>query len=85
MGQDNPGVLQDWLGSTNRARAESIAKKSRITVKKLGFQSKLTNRDKTGTVRGQNGDTRGHLNDVFGCFDVSKISSQPGTGEKKPL
>jgi hypothetical protein len=26
MGQDNPGVLQDWLGSTNRARAESIVK-----------------------------------------------------------
>ena len=50
MGQDNPGVLQDWLGSTNRARAESIAKKSRITVKKLGFQSKLTNGDKTGTL-----------------------------------
>jgi len=26
MGQDKPGVLQDWLGSKNRARAEGIAK-----------------------------------------------------------
>ena len=72
MGQDNPGVLQDWLGSTNRARAESIAKKSRITVKKLGFQSKLTNGDKTGTlkrqVRGQNGDITGTKRGHSGTF-----------------
>jgi hypothetical protein len=27
MGQDKPGALQDWLGSKNRARAESIAEK----------------------------------------------------------
>jgi len=26
MGQEKPGALQDWLGSKNRARAESIVK-----------------------------------------------------------
>jgi hypothetical protein len=48
MGQDNPGVLQDWLGSTNRARAESIAKKSALPSKNLDFSQNL----QTGTKQG---------------------------------
>ncbi len=93
MGQDKPGVLQDWLGSKNRARAESIALKAFLSVKKTSISVNTYKRGQngdikkasTGTLRGQNGDTRGHLYDVFGCFDVSKISSQSGIGEKKPL
>jgi hypothetical protein len=46
-GQDKPGVLQGWLGSKNRARAESIAFKS--LVKKRDFIAKPTNGDIAGT------------------------------------
>jgi hypothetical protein len=95
-GQDKLGVLQDWLGSKKRARAESIAKKSALSSKKLGFQSKLTNGDKTGTlkrqVQGQNGDStgtkRGHLGIFERCFRVffcPKIFISTWDGRKKTL
>jgi len=76
MGQDNPGVLQDWLGSTNRARAESIAKKKPhyrqktwISVKtyKRG-QNGDTKKASTGTKRGHYGDKTGTLGDICMTF-----------------
>jgi hypothetical protein len=48
MGQDKPGAVQGWLGSKNRARAESIVKKSALPSKNLDFSQNL----QTGTKRG---------------------------------
>ena len=54
MGQDNPGVLQDWLGSTNRARAASIAETAYLEHTK---KPNLTQRQPFGTA----GTKRAHL------------------------
>jgi hypothetical protein len=48
MGQDKPGALQDWLGSKNRARAESIAEKSALPSKNLDFSQNLQTETKRG-------------------------------------
>jgi hypothetical protein len=57
MGQDKPGVLKDWLGSKNRARAESIAKIFRLERrKKFDLSQKphlRRHRHKTGTSKRQ--------------------------------
>jgi len=72
MGQDKPGVLQDWLGSKNRARAESIALKAFLSVKKTSISVNTYKRGQngdikkasTGTKRGHYGDKTGTLGDI---------------------
>jgi hypothetical protein len=68
MGQDKPGALQDWLGSKNRARAESIASKE-IASKNLDF-TKLTNGAQNGdTIKASTGPKRGHYGDKTGTVE----------------
>jgi len=76
MGQDKPGVLQDWLGSTNRARAGGIALNFQPIVKKTWISGKTykrgqngdTKKASTGTKRGQFGDKTGTLGDIWTMF-----------------
>jgi len=81
MGQDQPGVLLDGLGSKNRARAESIALKAFLSVKKTSIPVNTYK-------RGQNGDKTGTLGDIcmtfLGVSMTQKFHLSP-VQEKKPL
>jgi len=62
MGQDKPGALQGWLGSKNRARADSIASKD--ILKKTWICCKTSKQGHYGDIiKASTGTNRGHYGD----------------------